>query len=239
MHNRGLDARVLSFELGFTDSRDHSDKIHDFCGKQYGILGKVLSEHLLTVDHEEIVQKYEECKDDMRNAIDDVSSFDLAERLINEYAVILLAGKALVKLGVNVDIDRITTIMADNCNSIRETTDIANKYYQHLISYVVLHPYAEGIKKDETSNTVAFIDELFLRVLGDYGASNPDLVIKELDYAGYLFRRKKNSLKNRLRFSGTLVNCYEIVLPKDDSGSDDGCMTLEYILTHFEGVDES
>ena len=239
MHNRGLDARVLSFELGFTDSRDHSDKIHDFCGKQYGILGKVLSEHLLTVDHEEIVQKYEECKDDMRNAIDDVSSFDLAERLINEYAVILLAGKALVKLGVNIDIDHITAIMVDNCSSIHETTDIANKYYQHLISYVVLHPYAEGIKKDETSNTVAFIDELFLRVLGDYGASNPDLVIKELDYAGYLLRRKKNSLKNRLRFSGTLVNCYEIVLPKDDSGLDDGCMTLEYILTHFEGVDES
>lgn len=238
MHNRGLDARVLSFELGFTDSRDHSDKIHDFCGKQYGILGKVLSEHLLTVDHEEIVQKYEECKYDMRNAINDVSSFDLAERLINEYAVILLAGKALVKLGVNVDIDRITAIMADNCSSIRETTDIANKYYQHLISYVVLHPYAEGIKKDETSNTVAFIDELFLSVLKDYGASNPDLVIKELDSAGYLLRRKKNSLKNRLRFSGTLVNCYEIVMPKDDSGSDDGCMTLEYILTHFEGVDE-
>ena len=65
------------------------------------------------------------------------------------------------------------------------------------------------------------------------------LVIKELDSARYLLRRKKNSIKNRLRFNGTLVNCYEIILPKDDSVSDDGCMTLEYILTHFEGVDES
>lgn len=175
----------------------------------------------------------------MRNAIEDAASFDLAERLINEYAVILLSAKVLVDFNINIDIDNIITIMTDNCNTLRETTDIANKYYHHLVAYAVLHPYAEGIKKDESNNTAAFIDELFLKVLSDYGASNPDLVIKELDDAGYLFRRKKNSLKNRLRFNGILVNCYEIVLPENDSASDDGCMTLEYILTHFEGVDES
>lgn len=239
MHNKGLDARLLSFELKFTDDREHSDSIHDFCGKQYGILGKTISEYLLTVDREELLQSYEECRDDMRNALDDTASFDLAERLVNEYAVILLAGKELIKLGVNIDIDSIVTIMTDSCNELRARTNIAEKYYQHLINYVVMHPYAEGIKKDEANNTAAFIDELFLRVLGDYGASNPDLVIKELDSAGYLLRRKKNSIKNRLRFNGTLVNCYEIILPKDDSVSDDGCMTLEYILTHFEGIDES
>jgi|GEM_PF-2496138 len=239
MHNRGLDARILSFELKFTDSHEHSDKIHDFCGKQYGVLGKVLSEYLLAVDHEEIARKYEECRGDMRDAIDDVPSFDLAQRLINEYAVILLAGKVLAEHGVNIDIDGITAIMADNCKSIRESTDIAGKYYHHLVNYAVMHPYGEGIKKDERTNSVAFIDEFFLGILNDYGASNPDLVIKELDAAGYLFRRKKNSLKNRLRFNGTLANCYEIVLPKDDSDLDDDCMTLESILTYFEGVDES
>ena len=89
------------------------------------------------------------------------------------------------------------------------------------------------------SITVAFVDELFLKILENHGASNPDLVIRELDSAGYIFRRKKNSIKNRLRFNGTLVSCYEIILPKDDSESDDGCMTLEYVLTHFEGLDES
>ena len=239
MHNRGLDARVLSFELAFTDNREHSDDIHDFCNKNYGMLGKALSKQLLCADQDAMIQKYDDCKENMRNAIDDAESFDLAERLINEYAVILLAGEVLVELGVNIDIDSITALMADNCSTIRETTDIAGKYYHHLVNYAVLHPYAEGIKKDEQTGSVAFIDELFLRVLSDYGASNPDLVIKELDAAGYLFKRKRNARKNRLRFGGTLVNCYEILLPKGDSGSDDGCMTLEYILTHFEGIDES
>jgi len=239
MHNKGLDARLLSFELKFTNDREHSDSIHDFCGKQYGILGKTISEYLLTVDREELLQSYEECRDDMRNALDDTASFDLAERLVNEYAVILLAGKELIKLGVNIDIDSIETIMTNSCNELRARTNIAEKYYQHLINYFVMHPYSEGIKKDEESNTVAFIDELFLRVLSDYGASNPDLVIKELDAAGYLLRRKKNALKNRRRFGkGTLANCYEIIMPSDDSRSDDDCMTLEYILTHYEGVDE-
>jgi hypothetical protein len=50
MHNRGLDARVLSFELAFTDNREHSDDIHDFCNKNYGMLGKALSEQLLCAD---------------------------------------------------------------------------------------------------------------------------------------------------------------------------------------------
>ena len=239
MHNRGLDARLLSFELAFTDNAAQSDAINKYCNKYYGILGKAMAEHLLSAEPDKIAQQYDACKASMRNAIDNAASFDLAERLINEYAVILLAGEVLVELGVNIDIDGITAIMAENCNSIREATDIAGKYYHHLVNYAVLHPYAEGIKKDEQTGSVAFIDELFLRVLSDYGASNPDLVIKELDAAGYLFKRKRNARKNRLRFGGTLVNCYEILLPKGDSGSDDGCMTLEYILTHFEGIDES
>ena len=129
--------------------------------------------------------------------------------------------------------------MTDSCNELRARTNIAEKYYQHLVNYFVMHPYAEGIKRIEETNSVAFIDELFLKVLSDYGASNPDLVIKELDAAGYLLRRKKNALKNRRRFGNSiLANCYEIILPSDDSRSDDDCMTLEYILTHYEGIDE-
>lgn len=239
MHNKGIDARVLCFQLKFTDDREHSDRIHEFCGKHFGILGKALSEYLLNADPENVAGMYEECRKSMRVSIDDTAYFDLTERLVNEYALILLAAKVLIDFGVNIDVDAVTAIMTENHNEICESTNIADKYYQHLVTYAVMHPYTDGIKKDEANNTMAFIDELFLKVLEGYGASNPDLVIKELDAAGYIFRRKKNSIKNRLRFNGTLVNCYEIILPKDDSESDDGCMTLEYILTHFEGVDES
>ena len=93
MHNKGLDARLLSFELAFTDSREHSEKIHDFCGKQYGILGKRLSEYLLEAEPETIQAKYEECRTAMRDAIAETEHFDLTERLINEYALLLLAAR--------------------------------------------------------------------------------------------------------------------------------------------------
>lgn len=239
MHNRGLDSRLLSFELKFTDDREHSDRIHEFCSRYHGILGKALSDHLLAADREEMVEMYDDCKGMMRNAIEDVSSFDIAEKLVNEYALILLTAKVLTDFGICIDINGIIGIMAENSNDIRDRTNIAEKYYQHLVTYAIMNPYAEGIKKDEANNTVAFIDELFLKVLKDYGASNTNLVIDEMDAAGYIFRRKPNALKNRLRFNGKLVNCYEIILPKDDSESDDGCMTLEYVLTHFEGLEES
>ena len=38
--------------------------------------------------------------------------------------------------------------------------------------------------------------------------------------------------------NGTLVNCYEIILPDEGTGDDD-CMTLEFVLTHYEGLDEA
>ena len=239
MHNKGLDARLLSFELKFTDNRQHSDNIHEFCNKNYGVLGKALSEYLLSADPEKIVGLYEECRESIRHSLDEAEYFDLTERLVNEYALILLSAKVLTDFGVCIDIKGITDIMTKNHGEIQERTDIAEKYYQHLLSYVVMHPYAEGIKKDESNHTIALIDELFVRILENYGASNVGLVVKELDAAGYIFRRKKNSIKNRLRFGNSLMNCYEIILPEDDLASDEGCMSLEYILTHFEGLDES
>ena len=239
MHNHGLDTRILSFNLRFTDSSEHSDQIHAFCGKHYGVLGKALSEYLLSADPDKITAMYNDCRDTMRSAVDKDSAFDLEDRLNKEYATILLAARVLADYRINIDIEGITAILTENYNSVRETTDIAEKYYQHLVNYLALHPYADGIKKDEETNTVAYIDELFLRVLESYGASNSDLVIHELDKAGYISRPTGRGLKKRRRINGPLTNCYEIYLPPVDSESDEGGMTLEYILTHYEGLDES
>lgn len=239
MHNAGLDARIFSFSLQFTDSSEHSDSISKFSKQYYGILGKVLSEHLLSADRGEIMQQYNKCRDAMRNMIGDTVDFRLAERVINEYSVILLAGKVLQAFGVNIDLDAVTAILIDNSRTLRTETNVAEQYYRHLLAFVALHPYHTGIKKDESCNSVAFIDEVFLEILAGYGATNSDLVIDELNKAGYLVRRKANSLKNRRRFNGTLVNCYEIKLPEDNTSADDNSMTLEYILTHYEGLDES
>ena len=239
MHNAGLDARIFSFSLQFTDSSEHSDSISKFSKQYYGILGKVLSEHLLSADRGEIMQQYNECRDAMRNMIGDTVDFRLAERVINEYSVILLAGKVLQAFGVNIDLDAVTAILIDNSRTLRTETNVAEQYYRHLLAFVALHPYHTGIKKDESCNSVAFVDEVFLEILAGYGATNSDLVIDELNKAGYLVRRKANSLKNRRRFNGTLVSCYEIKLPEDNTSADDNSMTLEYILTHYEGLDES
>lgn len=95
----------------------------------------------------------------------------------------------------------------------------------------------DGTKKLESDNTVAIIDELFIKILEDHGASNPDLVIDELIESGYLNRRKSGAKKNRLRFNGVIKNCYEIKLP-ENSESDEDHMSLEYVLTHFEGLEE-
>lgn len=230
---------MLSFgDLRYTDSREHSDMIHEFCGNNYGILGKTLAEYLISADPDKIIEEYEACKGSMRNAVGEEKFFDLTERLVNEYALILLAARALADIGMKIDSEGITAILVENHDEVCERSNIAEKYYNHLITYSALNPFLSGIKKDESNNTVAFVDELFLRILEKHGASNTDLVIKELDSAGYIFRRKQGSIKNRLRFNGALVNCYELFLPKDDFDADEGCLSLEYVLTNFEGLDD-
>ncbi len=236
MHNKGLDARLLSFgDLRYTDSREHSDQIHDFCNKNYGILGKTLAEHLLKAQPEEIAGKYTVCKDNIRTAIGNDFYFDLTERLINEYALILTAATALTEFNINIDVDGVMALIVDNHREIAERSNIAEKFYNHIITYVAMNPFSTSLKIDQSKNTAAIIDEVFLKVLTSHGASNTDLVIKELDSNGYICRTKPNSIKSRRRFNGTLTNCYEIHLPADNR---EEYLSLEYILTNYEGLEK-
>ncbi|MDD6269867.1 MAG: DUF927 domain-containing protein [Oscillospiraceae bacterium] len=237
MHNRGLDTRILSFMLKFTDSREHSDSIHEFCRSNYGILGKALSKHLINASPNNIFERYDGHRKSLRETLTEAAAFGIAERLINEYSIIMLAADILTDFGVAIDLDSIKTIITDNLEAVRSKADTAERYYDHIISYIIMHPHMDGTKKLESDNTVAIIDELFIKILEDHGASNPDLVIDELIESGYLNRRKSGAKKNRLRFNGVIKNCYEIKLP-ENSESDEDHMSLEYVLTHFEGLEE-
>lgn len=236
MHNKGLDARLLSFgDLRYTDSREHSDQIHDFCNRNYGILGKTLAEYLLNAQPEDITNKYTKCKENLRTAIAEEMFFDLTERLINEYALILTAATVLTEFNINIDIDEVMALLIDNHREIAERSNIAEKFYNHIITYVATNPFSPSLKIDQNKNTAAIIDEVFLKVLTSHGASNTDLVIKELDSNGYICRTKPNSIKSRRRFNGTLANCYEIHLPADNC---EEYLSLEYILTNYEGLEK-
>lgn len=238
MHNKGLDARLLSFnDLRYTDSSEHSEQIHNFCVSNYGILGKTLAEYLINTQPEKIVEIYTNCKDSIRKAIGEGMFFELTERLINEYALILMSANILTDFGIKIDIKGVIDILVENHNEIAERSNIAEKYYNYLMNYVAMNPFSSSIKIDNNKNTVAFIDETFLKVLTSHGASNTDLVIKELDAEGYIYRRKEKSIKNRLRFNGTLVNCYEIYRPTKEENQKEN-NSLEFILENYEGIEE-
>lgn len=240
MHNKGLDAQLLSFgDLRYTDNREHSDLIHDFSNKNYGILGKALAEHLLKAQPEEITDKYTQCKESLRTAIGEEKFLDLTERLINEYALIILAAMVLTEFNINIDIAGVTTILVDNHSEVEESSNTAKKFYNHVMDYVAMQPFSTSIKIDQKMNTVAILEETFLKILTQHGASNTALVIKELDSAGYLHRRRHNSKKNRLHFNGILTNCYELYLSTEDSDEAEDHTSLEYILTNYEGIDKT
>ena len=76
-------------------------------------------------------------------------------------------------------------------------------------------------------------------LLQNHGATNIKLVVDELIDRGYLIRGSKRTPKSRLRFNGTLADCYILKLSKQNGRVVNGGITLGYILENYEGLDES
>ena len=237
--NKGLEPRCLSFGgLQYTDSREHSEQIHDFCRKHYGVIGKAISEHLLSAEPAEIEKQYDSCRDRLRTMIGN-DSFDLTERLINEYALILQSALILKTFGVAIDETAVAEILTDNHSEIALNCNIADRYYSYLMAYVAANPFSTALKVDQSNGTVAIIYTMFDSLLQKHGATNIKLVVDELIDSGYLIRGSKRTPKRRLRFNGNLADCYILTLPKQNGRVVNGGITLGFILENYEGLDET
>lgn len=215
MQNKGLRVRCLNFEnLQYTDSREHAEKIHDFCVEYYGILGKKISEYFLNISPDEIMETYNDCRNELRKIFSE-ESFDLTERLINEYALFTLSARILGEFEIKIDYDGILDILANNHKAIAVSSNIAENCYHYLLSYITRNIYNSGIKIDETNKRAIIIDTLFEEILMKAGVHDVKLAVKELCDNGYILRQKPNARKSRLRINSVLVSCYQLDISND------------------------
>ncbi len=224
MQNKGLSIRCLNFEnLQYTDSREHAEKIHDFCVEYYGILGRKISEYFVNINPDEIMETYNDCRNELRKIFSD-ESFDLTERLINEYALFTLSARILGEFKIEIDYDGIVDILANNHKAISISSNIAENCYHYLISYITRNIYNSGIRIDETNKRAIIVDTLFEEILMKAGVHDVKLAVKELCDKGYIIRQKPNGRKSRLRINSVLVSCYQLDLSNVaiDLESDDG-----------------
>lgn len=212
IQNKGLSIRCLNFEnLQYTDSREHAEKIHDFCVECYGILGRKISEYFVNISSDEIMETYNDCRNELRKIFSE-ESFDLTERLINEYALFTLSARILGKFKIKINYDGIIDILTNNHKAISISSNIAENCYHYLISYITRNIYNSGIRIDETNKRAIIVDTLFEEILMKAGVHDVKLAVKELCDNGYIIRQKSNARKSRLRINSVLVSCYQLDL---------------------------
>ena len=66
--NLGIIARVITLDgLTYTVDGTHSEQIKAFTGKNYGYVGSLLAEHLLASDSAEILQQFQDVREELRH----------------------------------------------------------------------------------------------------------------------------------------------------------------------------
>lgn len=209
--------------LEFTQSREHAEAIHSFCTQNYGIVGYNIV-NILMQENGSIEDDYNQCREHLRNRIGN-DSFSLTERLINEYALILLSAELIKQLGVNINKSAIADILMEHHSQTSGNTNIAKNAYKSLMSYVARNPYNSGIKVMSDNHEVAIEESLFREILKKNQFYDIKTVVNELDSQGYTKRREKNRKKVKLSLNGSSCYCYLLDTLKLDGEEYTGVIT--------------
>lgn len=194
--------------------------VHKMACENYGIVAKTMSEYLMSDEADEIESYYNECKDYMRELIDkDVCS--LSERLINQYAVIILSAELMQEMGIETNTDKIAELMLEHHKTILKTTDLSRNAYEVLMNFVSMNPYNNGIKQIEDKKEVAVVESLFTEILHKNGFRDIKTVVDELDSQHYTKHREKNRKKVKLSINGNSCFCYLLDTSKFEDESSD------------------
>lgn len=210
-HNRhqGLAVRLHKYyNLPFTKSRDHAEAIHRFCSENYGIIAyRTVCWVMCDAEEEDIFSYYDAQRDYVRKLIGS-GTCSLSERLINQYAVILLSAEMLSNMGVAAEADKIAAILLEHHSAVAKATDRAKNAYEVLMTYISRNPYNTGIKNMEDKHEAAISDTLFADILRKNGFRDIKIVADELDAKGYTKRRERNRKKVKLSLNGNSCYCY-------------------------------
>lgn len=158
-------------------------------------------------EEEDIFSYYDAKRDYVRKLIGS-GTCSLSERLINQYAVILLSAEMLSNMGVAAEVDKIAEILLEHHSAVAKATDLAKNAYEVLMTYISRNPYNTGIKNMEDKHEAAISDTLFADILRKNGFRDIKIVADELDAKGYTKRRERNRKKVKLSLNGNSCYCY-------------------------------
>ena len=181
--NLGIIARVITLDgLTYTVDGVHSEQIKAFTGKNYGYVGSLLAEHLLASDSAEILQQFQDVREELLELFPETCS--LSERLAMNYAMIITTSVMLSTLGIQTN----TEILKQMCvllhGEITEEAHPGKNLVCRIFNYISCsYKMLEGIKwtldREKKPIKVEILESTFEQILEQIGAADkkPQFVV--------------------------------------------------------------
>ena len=218
--NLGIIARVITLDgLIYTVDGTHSEQIKAFTGKNYGYVGSLLAEHLLASDSAEILQQFQDVREELLELFPETCS--LSERLAMNYAMIVTTSVMLSTLGIQTN----TEILKQMCvllhGEITEEAHPGKNLVCRIFNYISCsYKQLAGIKwtldRKKKPIKVEILESTFEQILEQIGATDKKTAVRVLLDEGYLVTPEKNRIKAKISIDGVVSYGYRFCYPKID-----------------------
>lgn len=217
--NLGLGVRIINLE-NCTYTRDslHSEQIKTFSGKNYGIVGNMLSNYLIKSDSGKIKDEYDTIKSEL-SALLETTKCPLTDRLILNYSLIIYTSEIFNKLGIATDTDAVRNICTELHDKISADAYPGKNAVIKIFNYISSeYKHLKGLKwttnKDGNPVKVAIIETTFTAILEQIGINDFKIAVNYLDREGFLVRQSRGRIKSKLNIDGVPCYAYQIDILK-------------------------
>ena len=227
--NLGIVARIITLDH-FTYTKDslHSEQIKIFAGKNYGYIGALFSDYLLSVNSTKIFEEFQTVRTEILNKIS--KKCGLTERLTMNYAMIITTSHILNRLGVLTDTKIISEICIKLHNEISSVTNPGKNLAISIFNYICSnYKKLDGVKwtldKDKKPVKVEILEATFKEILEKTGNTNEKTAVKFLLNEGFIVSPEKNRIKAKISIDGIASYGYRFDYKKVDEAY--GCINDE------------
>ncbi len=226
-NNGGLFARIVEFNLPWTEEGSFSDDLIRHINKNHGTASAVLIEALKGLGKKGLVQRYNFCLDELKKKFEPKGG--VLERITKKLAILLLSVEiAGFAWDLPVDRQKILEMLSKTYEENSPRVDKIDNAYEALLSYIAnnkkMFPKKdEGAEYFSSSGVIETMDyrpcvwideEVFSELLNEKGVSTTDNVLhimKERHMIKYFTDR----FRKRHLVSGISVKCVCVFLDTD------------------------
>lgn len=218
--NLGIVARIITLDnFTYTTDSSHSEQIKTFAGKNYGYIGNLFSEYLISADSAEILEEFQTAIADLLNKITEKCS--LTERITMNYAMIITTSQILNRLGVLTDTEEILKICIKLHDEISSAANPGKNLVVKIFNYICSnYNKLDGVKwtlnKDKKPVKVEILEATFKEILEKTGNTDEKTAVKFLLDEGFIVPPEKNRIKAKISIDGVASYGYRFDYKKVD-----------------------